>query len=329
MALDEFGLIRRYFATTDIGFSVPGVALGGGDDCALLQLEPDEQLAISMDILQEGVHFPAGCEASELAQRALRVNLSDLAAMGAQPLCFTLGLSLSGVNEDWLEGFSQGLARVAEVFGCPLVGGDVTRGPLSICIQVHGRLPRGQALRRDTAAAGDLVYVTGTLGDAAAALPLVTGEGGATETTSEQRDHLLRAYYRPEPQVRAGMVLRGQASAAIDLSDGLASDLGHILTASDVGAEIELDRLPLSDVFRDIVPVGRQALLALQGGDDYQLCFTVPPARSARVEDSLAACGIRATRIGRLTAAENGIHWLNADGTENRQVTGGYRHFVT
>lgn len=328
MALDEFALIRRYFARRDLVAPAPaGLVAGIGDDCALLSMEPARELAFSMDLLVEGVHFPPGCDPRLLGQRALRVNLSDLAAMGAEPVCFTLGLALPEVDETWLEGFSQGLAEVAIEGGCVLVGGDVTRGPLTICIQVHGEVPQGRALRRNGAAPGDDVYVTGTLGDAAAALPWIlegnrSGEALPRDTVAALRD----AYYRPALQIRNGLALRGLASAAIDLSDGLASDLQHILDASDAGATIELERLPLSPAFRRAVPEQEHWPLAVQGGDDYGLCFTAPGGSRDPVEAVLGDLGAVVHRIGRIEA-EPGLRWLGPDGVLRTMDKGGYRHF--
>ncbi|MEX1197742.1 MAG: thiamine-phosphate kinase [Pseudohongiellaceae bacterium] len=329
MALDEFALIQRYFARRDLTAPAPaGLVAGIGDDCALLWMDPADELAFSMDLLVEGVHFPTDCDARLLGQRALRVNLSDLAAMGAEPLCFTLGLVLPEADEPWLEAFSRGLAEVAQESACVLVGGDVTRGPLTICIQVHGKVPRGRALRRSGAAPGDDVYVTGTLGDAAAALPFILDQrGGHVQRLPYDTVTALRkAYYSPVLQIRHGLALRGLASAAIDLSDGLASDLQHILDASDAGATIELGRLPLSAAFRQAVPEQEHWPLAVRGGDDYGLCFTAPAVSRNRVETLLEDLGAVVHRIG-CVDAEPGLRWLGPDGTARNMGKGGYRHF--
>lgn len=328
MALDEFALIRRYFARRDLVAPAPaGLVAGIGDDCALLSLDPADELAFSMDLLVEGVHFPPRCDSRLLGQRALRVNLSDLAAMGAEPVCFTLGLAMPDADESWLEGFSQGLTEVAVESGCVLVGGDVTRGPLTVCIQVHGRVPRGRALRRGGAAPGDDVYVTGTLGDAAAALPWILEDSGRGEALPHDIVTSLRdAYYRPALQIRNGLALRGLASAAIDLSDGLASDLQHILDASAAGATIELECLPLSPAFRRAVPERERWPLAVRGGDDYGLCFTAPAVSRDHVEAVLGDLGAVVHRIGRIEA-EPGLRWLGPEGIPQTMGNGGYRHF--
>lgn len=328
MAQAEFELIREYFQRQGLAFPVPGLVSGIGDDCALLEPGPGQQLTVSMDMLQEGVHFPLHCEPGLLAQRALLVNLSDLAAAGAQPLCFTLALSLPAprTDRDWLERFSQGLAEVASANGCALAGGDMSRGPLGLCIQVHGLVEQGGMLRRDGARPGDSIYVSGTLGDAAAALPLVLGQGEEMPD-AVHRDALLQAYYRPESRIKAGMALRGLASSAIDLSDGLASDLGHILRASGVGARVELPSLPLSLAFRAAVPPSRQTALAVSGGDDYELCFTVPRARCADVEQALAALDVPLARIGEIVPG-GGLEWLDGQGQAVALRVSAYQHFA-
>ncbi len=326
MALDEFALIRRYFERRELVEPAPdGLVAGIGDDCALLSVSPADELAFSMDLLVDGVHFPRDCDPRWLGQRALRVNLSDLAAMGAEPLCFTLGLALPRADESWLDAFSQGLAEVAVEGGCVLVGGDVTRGPLTLCVQVHGTVPAGRALRRGGAVAGDDVYVTGTLGDAAAALPLLGAGHDADHGLSEATVSALReAYYRPALQLTVGKALRGLASAAIDLSDGLASDLQHILTASGAGATIELDRLPLSPAFLEAVQEEDRWPMAIGGGDDYGLCFTA--SQSCRQElEMVLGTGV-ARRIGRIDA-EPGLRWKAPDGALRQMKGHGYRHF--
>lgn len=333
MALAEFELIRRYFATAGLTFARPGIVLGPGDDCALLELPAGMQLAMSMDTLNVGVHFPTGADAAELAQRCLRVNLSDLAAMGAEPLGFTLALSLPAVDERWLHGFSEGLTRCATHYQCSLLGGDTTRGPLAITIQVHGLVPAGQALRRAGACVGDAIYVTGTLGDAALALPYLTHQPGfdITGLNADDRASLQAAFYQPVPRTDAGIALRGLASAAIDISDGLASDLNHILQASAgptaaAGAIIDRALVPVSDVFARLVPDLEQLPMALAGGDDYELCVTLPPQHEARATATLRAMGLRFTRIGEVVA-DSGIMVRDSGGDLQPLALCGYRHF--
>lgn len=328
MALDEFELIRRHFAVAALSFPVPRLVLGIGDDCALLEVPADEHLAMSMDSLQEGVHFPSGCDPRRLAEKALRVNLSDLAAMGATPLCFTLGLSLPQADTAWLAAFAQGLGDVAQQFRCPLAGGDTTRGPLSICIQVQGTLPRGKALQRSGACVGDIIHVTGRLGDSALALPLVLGgEAALSDLAEADREAVLRAYYHPEPRVAAGQELRDLASAAIDLSDGLVSDLGHILQASGVGAEIDVERLPLSNLHVPTATERTRLQAAISGGDDYELCFTAPPGNSEQIRRSMKDLDLEVTEIGRIRES-TGIEWRGAASDIIEPGVTGYRHFL-
>lgn len=319
MALGEFELIGRYFDTSDLGFPVDGVIKGIGDDAAILSIADGQQLLVSMDLLQEGVHFPSACDPRLLGRRALLVNLSDLAAMGAKPLCFTLGLSLPEADPDWLQAFSDGLASVAAAQGCALVGGDTVKGPRAISIQVHGTVPAGEALMRSGAAEGENIYVTGTLGDAAAALTFIR-EG------RHMPDSLLSAYYEPESRIDAGIALRGLASAAIDVSDGLQADLGHILRSSGVGARVNLDSLPLSSAFCDAVPPDQRQSLAVSGGDDYELCFTASPDCDDLIRGAMDRLGISVCCIGE-TVAGNGIQWLDSEQRQVRLSSRAYSHF--
>ena len=333
MALAEFELIRQYFATPALTFSRPGVVLGPGDDCALLQVPDGHVLAMSIDTLNDGVHFPSDADAEALAQRSLRVNLSDLAAMAAEPLGFTLALSLPKVSESWLQGFSQGLAACASQYQCSLLGGDTTRGPLAITIQVHGTVPIGAALRRSGARPGDAIYVTGTLGDAALALPYLTHKPGhdVASLSADEWAFLQAAFYQPEPRTQAGMALRGLASAAIDISDGLASDLNHILQASAaesgaLGAIIESSQLPVSDLAAKLLTDQGRLSVLLGGGDDYELCVTVPPQCEAQAQAAISALGLRFTRVGEVVSA-SGIMVREAGGAPRPLQLSGYRHF--
>ncbi len=318
--MDEFQLIRRYF--TGIGTARDAVALDIGDDCALLKPVAGEQLAITSDTLVAGRHFPQDTSPFDIGWKSLAVNLSDLAAMGAQPLAFTLALTLPAVDEDWLQAFSAGLRELAEGAGIPLVGGDTTRGPLSITITALGSVAVGAALRRDGAQVGDLVCVTGTLGDAALALQQSQGSDGSAETLEPW---LLQRLNRPQPRLSAGVALRGIAHAAIDLSDGLAGDLSHILRASGLGAEIDVARLPASALFAKTVS-GLEPRLALQaaGGDDYELCLCIPPSQ---LEAAISACGeLPLTVIGRIVSAP-GLRFMDASGAIILLPPHGYRHF--
>lgn len=318
MALGEFDLIKKYF--TDIG-PVQSVALGVGDDCALLDVPGDQQLATSIDTLIADVHFPANGDPALIAQKALRSNLSDLAAAGAQPLGFLLALSLPAPDESWLASFARGLRECAAEFGVPLIGGDTTRSRQSVVtIQVMGVVPRGRALLRRGARAGDAIYVSGTLGDARAALEVLALP--AVQLSPEQRFWLKR-YYMPKPRLALGQALRGIASAAIDISDGFAADLGHILDHSGVGAVVDAARLPLSPALRNHPGAVE---FALHGGDDYELCFTVPPPYEAMLSELSRHLQVRLSRVGEIIAQP--ALWLR-DGHGERVplARAGYQHF--
>jgi len=320
MASDEFSLIERFFK----GTATPGIGvrLGIGDDGAILDPGPGVELVATVDTLVAGLHFPATATAADVAQRALRVNLSDLAAMGATPRWFLLALSLPAADEDWLAGFSAGLAAAAARYGCALVGGDTTRGPLNIGITALGTVPAGTALTRGGAGVDDLVLVTGTLGGSAAALAEMRRSGSnRAETPALDAD-----YWYPEPRLAEGQALRGLASAAIDVSDGLLADLGHVARASGAGAELTLDALPLNPAAVARFGLEQARDWALSAGDDYQLCFTVPPRRLAEVEALAGARGFQFTRIGRLTGAP-GVRVRDAAGREVAVTKRGFRHF--
>lgn len=315
--MGEFDLIRQIFQPVAEATASPRLPLGLGDDCAIQVVEPGTDLVFSIDTLVEGVHFPKNYDPACLGWRSLAVATSDLAAMGADPVCFTLALTLPIAEPDWLTGFAEGLQQAALAFGLTLAGGDTTRGPLTVSVQVHGTVPTGTALTRSGARPGDLVCVSGTLGDAAAALSWL-------ESASESADvqWLLSRYHRPQPRLELGQALRGHATAAIDLSDGLRADLQHILTASEVGARIDLRTLPLSDALRMVAP--EQAPdLALSGGDDYELCFTLPPAAWADFRHRGVADKV--TLIGEVMP-QPGL-WCTDEHGDRPLTTGGYDHF--
>ncbi|MDO9521355.1 MAG: thiamine-phosphate kinase [Pseudohongiella sp.] len=339
MAQGEFNLIRRYFAQPALNFKKASVLLGPGDDAAILSIPAGKQLVVSMDTLNESVHFPADADPFLLAQRCLLVNLSDLAAMGAEPLAFTLSISLPEPDENWLEAFSQGLAVVANAYQCPLIGGDTTRGPMSVCIQVHGLVPAGKALLRSGAKSGDAIYVTGELGDAAAALWWLMSDTRLNQRAlSRPSEQVLnQAFYQPDARINAGVALRDCASAMLDISDGLASDLRHILRASStdtnsLGAVLDSRLLPLSDIFRTMVPEQEQIKLALSGGDDYELCVCVPASRETDARAAMAVLGIRFTRVGTVVDCvgidQAGIQLVDAEGAIKALDWQGYTHFV-
>lgn len=330
MALDEFEIIAKYFANDEVGFKDKNIVLGIGDDCALLAPTGEEQLAVSMDMLVEGVHFLEDADPFLLGQRTLLVNLSDLAAMGARPLCFTLGLSLPAVDEQWLAAFSAGLAVVAQANHCPLVGGDMTashpqRGGRTFCVQVHGLLPQGQGIKRSGANAGDVIYVTGALGNAAAGLELLRDASQDAIISQNHEDVLKASFYQPSSRIEAGIALRGLATSAIDLSDGLASDLKHILRASGVGASVDVNALPISDALRAFKGGERGIVMALTGGDDYELCFTIASNNEAAMLERLSEIEVTPHRIG-IIESDTGLRWLGNAAFENLNLNG-YKHF--
>jgi thiamine-monophosphate kinase len=289
--MSEFDLIAQYFTRAP---HHPNVALGVGDDCALVTPSPGMLLAISSDMLVEGRHFFPEANPLKLGHKCLAVNLSDLAAMGAKPLAFTLALALPAANPEWLAPFANGLLTLADEYGCELIGGDTTKGPLNICITIFGEVPPGQTLRRDAAQAGDDIWISGTLGDARLALAGYRNEiilDDATQNTAGERMHM------PTPRVELGLALRGIAHAAIDISDGLAGDLGHILKRSKVGATLNIDQLPPGPMLaRQAQEIRRRFTFA--GGDDYELCFTAPATMRDAVTEAARACNVAVTRVG-------------------------------
>lgn len=318
--MGEFELIERYFARRAAQIRAPHVALGIGDDAALLDIPAGMQLAVSVDTLVSGVHFPASTEPYDIGYKALAVSLSDMAAMGAEPLAATLALTLPEADESWLQRFSDGFFDLAERYQVQLIGGDTTRGPLSITVQLHGLLPQGAALLRSGARADDDIYVTGALGDAGLALLALQGK---TALPAPQR--ALDKLNRPVPRVREGMALRGIASSAIDISDGLLADLGHILKASGAGARLNVDALPLS---ADVRSCGeeRAYALALGAGDDYELCFTVPASGKPALKRAFETLACAYTRVG-VIERESGLRCVRAGGALYTPKISGYEHF--
>lgn len=325
--MGEFELIRRYFQRPGHGAALPGVALGIGDDCALLAPAPGMHLAVSTDMLVEGRHFLSTVPPAALGHKALAVNLSDLAAMGADPLCFTLALALPRVDEVWLAGFTEGLFALADRHACPLVGGDTTCGPLNLSLTVMGQVPPGQALRRSGARAGDDLWVSGTLGDARLALEVFRGTMTLPAHDFVQVRERLE---RPQPRLALGRALRGVATAAADVSDGLLGDLGHILQASGVGACVEVDTLLQSAAVSPVVRSLSSELAltcVLAGGDDYELVFTAPPSARDAVAQAAAQAETPVTRVGRLEAGPARVRLLTAEGIELPQRFASFDHF--
>lgn len=315
--MSEFDLIRDHFSR--LGARRADVALGVGDDCALLRVPEGFELAVSIDTLVAGVHFFADCDPEGLGHKSLVVGLSDLAAMGAEPAWATLALTIPEADSDWLSAFSLGFARLAGEAGVALVGGDTTRGPLSVTAQVHGLVPKGKAVCRSGARPGDLVCVSGTLGDAGLALRLL--EAGQTPSP-----FLRSRLERPTPRVQLGLALRGIATAMIDLSDGLVADLGHIFAASGVVAEIRLADLPLSEEVRDRLSARADWGLPLTSGDDYELCFCIPAQQCGLLPALAERLDIPIQVIGKILQAPE-LRCLLEDGSTWHPHRSGYDHF--
>jgi thiamine-monophosphate kinase len=313
----EFDLIARI---RDRVATRGDVVLGIGDDAALLQPPAGMQLAVAMDTLNGGVHFPPGTAAADIGWKALAVNLSDLAAMGATPAWCALSLSLPEADAGFVDGFLDGFLALACMHGVALVGGDTTRGPLSVCVTAHGFVEPGMALRRDGARVGDDIWVSGTLGDAAAALAQWKRGRGV--------DAALRARLdRPTPRVALGRALRGTATSCIDVSDGLLADLTHVCAASGVGAQVDVDALPVSGALRALFDGDARRVLQAGGGDDYELCFTAPAGRQADVLEAAASAGVAVARIGRIVAGE-GVAVHRAGGAAWSAPAAGWIHFA-
>ncbi|MEQ1836244.1 MAG: thiamine-phosphate kinase [Candidatus Nitrotoga sp.] len=316
--VSEFELIRRFFTRV-----TPGAVLGVGDDAALLHVGSGMELAVSTDMLVSGTHFFPDADPFLLGHKALAVNLSDMAAMAAQPRWVTLALSLPEVDEMWLEKFSAGLFALADEYQVALIGGDTTRGPLNLCVTIMGEVPHGAALRRSGAQVGDDIWVSGVLGDAALALAHIQGR---MQLATKDFVACASELHQPMPRVALGLALRGVAHSAIDISDGLLADLGHILECSNVGAEISFAALPISCTLRPYLeqPLAKHCMLA--GGDDYELCFTVPVAYRPEVKKIAGNLGLLLTRIGTITA-EKKCTVRAADGSVINIKESGYDHF--
>lgn len=322
--MPEFDLIRRYFTRP-----ASGAVLGVGDDAALLRVTEGMELAVSTDMLVEGAHFLPGADPGLLGHKTLAVNLSDMAAMGAAPRWALLAGSLPREDATWLQAFSDGFYALAGQHGVSLIGGDTTRGPLVLCVTILGEVPAGAALRRDGAQAGDDIWVSGLLGEAALALAHLQGK---VRLPDEAFEPCARRLHQPQPRLALGLALRGLAHSAIDISDGLLADLGHILENSQVGAEIEFSALPLPPVLHAMLAAGgegRELALhcALAGGDDYELCFTVPSARRADIAALVQKLALPLARIGAIRK-EPGCRVRDAGGNPIEIKESGYDHFA-
>ena len=320
MALSEFALIERYFRRC--GAQRADVRLGVGDDATLLAVPGDAELVAAIDTLVAGVHFPHGSPPASIGHRALAVNLSDLAAMGARPAWALLALTLPEAEENWLEEFTTGFADLARAHNVALVGGDTTRGPLCISVQLLGHVAAGTALTRGGGNAGDVLFVSGTCGDAAAGLAIEQGQLAADR---DARAWLRERFLWPTPRVALGERLRGFASACIDVSDGLLADAGRLAQASHAGAELAWAELPLSQPLLEVLGEVRARELAFSGGDDYELCFAVPPRNIARLTELLPPQEWRYARIGLLRGAPGAV--IVRDGTVMEFSHSGYEHF--
>ena len=323
MAVAEFDLIERYFATLPTAGDGEnlgrGVDLGIGDDCALLRVPPGQQLAVSIDTLVEGTHFLPDTDPEQLAQRALAACVSDLAAMGADPVWLTLALTLPESCPDWLAGFSRGLGASMRRYGLSLVGGDTTRGHRTLSLQVHGWVPEGQALTRNGAVPGDSIWVSGTLGDAMAGLDQL-------QHSADPDPYLLERFYRPTARIELGRALRGIASAALDISDGLLADLNHLLKPNQLGARLMLNQLPLSAALTAGYASEQARSWALGGGEDFELCFCIPAAQRTSWLALLPSLDVACTEVGAI-CSEPGLVGVEANGAEIELSARGYRHF--
>jgi thiamine-monophosphate kinase len=319
--LKEFDLISRYFS--DRGVSRADVILGVGDDSALVKVEPQHDLAIAVDTLVAGVHFPLETPPYDIGYKALAVNLSDMAAMGAEPAWATLALTLPQTDADWLDAFSQGFYSLADAHNLQLIGGDTTSGPMTVTVQIQGLVEQGKALRRSGARTGDLIFVTGSLGDAGLALRLLQ----SGETGTQAAEYLLQRLNRPSPRVEIGRRLIDIASSAIDISDGLLADLSHILERSDCGAGVLLQEIPLSEQYLSLMQDSKEChTLAATAGDDYELCFTAPEERLSELEAIAMDCHCPIHCIGRIEE-KPGLRCYDRDGHELAMEQLGYQHF--
>ena len=320
--MNEFELIQHFFTRSACAQGGENIPLGIGDDCALLQIPTGHYCAVSTDSLVSGVHFPKDSPPFLLGQRVLAVAVSDLAAMGAKPLGFTLAITLEQIDTPWIQAFSEGLSTMAQHCAIALIGGDTTRGPLAMTVTVMGAVPANHGLLRSGAQVGDLLCVSGPLGAAAAALPFVLGQVAADTVPAEAQQQLLAAYWTPQPQLELGRWLLGKASAALDISDGLLADCGHIAKASKVALQIEQARVPIAAAVLRAVGDADALQCALSGGDDYQLAFTIAASYLEALQQRFTAVQV----IGRVSAGQ-GVQLLDSAGQSIQCAHLGYQHF--
>ncbi len=318
--MKEFELIKRYF--TEQAVNRKDVILGIGDDCALIQPKERQHIAITTDTLVAGVHFPLTTSARAIGHKSVAVSLSDLAAMGAEPAWLSLAITLPEIDENWIKDFCSGVFELCEYYNVQLIGGDTTQGPLSITVTAQGQTPIDKHIPRNGAKAGDWLYITGDIGDAALALQSIQGKVVIEDAYKAQIQTKLDF---PKPRVLVGQALREYASSAIDISDGLAADLVHICSASQVGVNLILDNLPLSSALRDSLPIEEAYKLALFGGDDYELLFTVSEDNKVGMETSISSTGVSITCIGQLNSSDK-IKTL-LDGEQIYFDLHGFEHF--
>jgi thiamine-monophosphate kinase len=335
--LKEFDIIKQLSRPWRLSVAATSVVKGIGDDCAILSVPANHHLVMSMDTLVCGRHFPTDAQPNQIATRAFCTCLSDLAAMGAKPLWFTLGLTLPTSDVPWIESFSRALLTIADEYQCELVGGDTTQGPMTITLQVHGVVEVGKALRRDRAAVGDSVFVTGYIGDGAAALASISNEAGINVIAAHQKKYLQERFYCPEPQIKTALKVIDFAHAAIDISDGLLADLQHIATASQVDIAVDISSLPISPACKNLVGNDKALMYALCGGDDYQVAFTVPDKYLAKIEHLIKSEVIIATQIGEVVMPDTLKHEYQVyccrgnkkiEHTSLLQGYEGYQHFT-
>lgn len=319
--MSEFSIIKKYFTGSTKARS--DIVLGIGDDCAIFRPCADFEYLISVDAFLENIHFPSCTSPQDVGYKALAVSLSDVAAMGGDPIWVTMALAMPQQNDAWLAGFAQAFAELAEQYNVQLIGGDTTRGPLGVVVQIAGQVPVGGAITRRGANPGDVIYVTGVIGDAGLGLKIINNE---VSIDNELSQPLLNRLNRPEPRVQLGRALRDVASAAIDISDGLLQDLQHILDNSHVGAIIHVNQIPISIHYQNILDTLDGWQVPLSSGDDYELCFTVPPENQWKIESLAVSAGCALTRIGEITR-EQGLVCLSSDGQELPIIKSGFDHF--
>lgn len=324
--MGEFDIIERYFNASQRP-PRKDVLLAIGDDCAVTSLKHNQQLAITTDTLVCGTHFLPTISPADLAYKSVAVNLSDLASMGAEPAWVSLALTLPEINHDWLAEFSEHFFEILDHYNVDLIGGDTTQGHLSLTITAQGIVPQDKGLFRHNAKIGDWIYVSGTLGDSAAGLQLLLNQNTDKLTWSKDESYLIQRHLRPLPRVLLGLSISSVANAAIDISDGLLSDLGHILKRSKCGAVLDIEKLPLSKALLNCYSQSEAEKFALTGGEDYEICFTVPNDNKQKLEKSLANIGVKYTCIGQIRSAKEGLTLLRHNYPVALPINTGYDHF--